>query len=101
MVDPVAICVSELVSITYEISLTGAIDPPSYLNDSRVYLFSGILDTVIVQGDIIYVIIYDYLSIIRCSKETRRILLEFLKSRKPVYETGYSCRTFNRMFYII
>lgn len=50
MVDPVAICVSELVSITYEISLTGAIDPPSYLNDSRVYLFSGILDTVIVQG---------------------------------------------------
>ena len=66
MVDPVAICVSELVSITYEASLTGTIDPPSHLKDSRVYLFSGTHDTAVVPGDIIYVIIYDiiYLSII-------------------------------------
>ena len=49
-IKPELISVSELESITYSTALTGTIDDPSYLDNDRVYLFSGTLDSVVVPG---------------------------------------------------
>ena len=50
MKDPSLISVAGLVTITYSTALTGTIDHPSNLKDSRVYLFSGTQDSVVKQG---------------------------------------------------
>ena len=47
---PGLISVSKLVAITYTTALSLTIDPPSHLKASRVYLFSGTLDSVVVPG---------------------------------------------------
>ena len=50
MKSPALISVTELVTITYNTAATETIDPPSYLNNDHVYLFSGTLDTVVNPG---------------------------------------------------
>jgi len=50
MISPALISVTELVTITYNTAATETIDPPSYLNNDHVYLFSGTLDTVVNPG---------------------------------------------------
>ena len=52
---PSGIVVSELVSITHTTALTGTIDLPQNLKGDRVYLFSGIKDTVVVPGKLNYI----------------------------------------------
>ena len=50
MTEPELISISELVAITNTLASTATIDPPTYLNADRVYLFSGTLDTQVVPG---------------------------------------------------
>ena len=50
MRNPELISVPELVQITRNTQLTGTIDAVSNLAGSRVYVFSGLNDTVVVQG---------------------------------------------------
>ena len=50
MTSPQLIFVPELVSITYSTALSTTIDHPYNLRDDKVYLFSGMLDSVVVPG---------------------------------------------------
>ena len=50
MKDPELISVAELVSITETTALSGFIDPPAYLKEDAVWLFSGTADTVVDSG---------------------------------------------------
>lgn len=51
MKEPEGILVPYLVGITRTTALSGTIDLPDHMRHSRVFLFSGKLDTVVVQGD--------------------------------------------------
>ncbi len=49
-VNPELINVPELVDITFATAATGTIDLPSHMQNDKVYLFSGSLDSVVVPG---------------------------------------------------
>ena len=51
MKSPQLIFVPELISITHTTALSGTIDLPGYLRNDKVYLFSGMLDTVVYPGE--------------------------------------------------
>lgn len=53
MLNPELISVQELVEITYSTAATLTIDPPAHMKDDQVYIFSGLLDSVVVQGNIL------------------------------------------------
>lgn len=53
MLRPELISVQELVEITYSTAATLTIDPPAHMKDDQVYIFSGLLDSVVVQGSIL------------------------------------------------
>ncbi|XP_006814221.2 poly(3-hydroxybutyrate) depolymerase-like [Saccoglossus kowalevskii] len=48
--EPEKIVLDDLIAFTYEAEASGDIDPVSNLADDHVYLFSGTLDTTVVQG---------------------------------------------------
>ena len=50
--NPDQISVQELVQITYATADTLTIDPPAHMKDDQVYIFSGLKDHVVVQGNI-------------------------------------------------
>lgn len=50
MTSPELISVDELVAITHSTALSGFIDPPSNLKNDKVWLFSGLNDTVVDSG---------------------------------------------------
>lgn len=52
-VKPDGISVSKLVAITHATALTHTIDNPNNMQNDRVFIFSGTLDTVIVPGKFI------------------------------------------------
>lgn len=49
--NPELISVPELVQITYETAATLTIDLPVHMKDDQVYVFSGLRDDVVVQGN--------------------------------------------------
>ena len=50
--NPDLISVPELVQITYATAGTLTIDPPAHMKDDQVYIFSGLKDHVVVQGNV-------------------------------------------------
>ena len=50
--NPDLISVPELVEITYATAATLTIDSPAHMKDDQVYIFSGLHDHVVVQGNV-------------------------------------------------
>lgn len=51
-INPELISVQELVVITYDTAATFTIDPPVHMKDDQVYIFTGLYDHVVVQGNV-------------------------------------------------
>ena len=50
--NPDLISIPELVEITYATAATLTIDSPAHMKDDQVYIFSGLHDHVVVQGNV-------------------------------------------------
>ena len=83
MTNPEYIDVNYLVGITKTTALTGTIDAPSHMRSSRVWLFSGTQDTVVVPG-----VVFRLLSYYNTFVDSTNIATEFNLSAQHSFVTA-------------